>query len=452
MNIIHQRLLALSTLLLGLKLYVPVYQQMYSKSQEFLANPCEQYSRIESSESELFWGDDFSEDWQNSNQPPHDLAKGAEVIFISGYEPDRQLDSGRVEINLDRPHQKVLLVLSSYEKVNWEVSASPETQVVGILYSSHNASTLVTNNLPTEVFAVELPYTYEAASQNFVTALESLNYWFDITKVDGFWGQYYLPNEIKINQVNLSDPVLTLEGYPIEKSDHNSQFIFYDDDYTPFTLTTQEINNHSPKLKSVIGQRDVAIAPDGKTYELTATGIQVSDRVSGQQEIYPLPDSFPKLSWATDLAYDSKRNLVAVVSYGGEGYFYRFDAYHRRWLDVKSLNNIDLQSLTYDPIFDRYIAWSESFVGDEGNLWFISSNGELQFSENISDRLKEYHRLYNRASESAPPVEIVANGNDIALVARHNPQRKFDVVSPIAAIWHYDRYSNTVRLSYKQSR
>ncbi len=456
MNKIQQRLLALSILLTGLGLYSPVYQQIYEKSQKLLVKPCRKHSETQSAQPKLnlILGDYSSDQWQSQTQPPRQLADRAEVIFVSGYEPERNLDRGKVKVKVDRPYQKVLLVLSSYEGINWQVEASANTQIAGILYNSYHPSTIITSLDSTEVFPVELPYSYETANKNFVAALQQLNRWFDVQGVDGFRGHYYLPGEIEISQLDASDPSLTLAGYPIEKSTNNSKFVFYDRNYEPIELTTKEINNKSQKLASIVGQRGVAISPNHQQiYEITDKGIKISDRASGKQQICDLPDDFPQLSWATDIAYDSKRDLVSLVSFGGEGYFYRFDVKSRRWLDVRSLNGIDLQSLAYDPMSDRYVAWEESYIGDKGNLWFISSSGELQSQENIGSRLKEYYLLYDRGNGgSSPEVEIVANGNDIALIARQNPYWRDNWDSPIAAIWHYDRNANTVKLSYKRQK
>ncbi|MEL6440659.1 MAG: hypothetical protein AAFQ80_15560 [Cyanobacteria bacterium J06621_8] len=222
----------------------------------------------------------------------------------------------------------------------------------------------------------------------------------------------------------------------------------------PPELALPEINHHHHRLTSPTEKIGMAVSPNKQyIYELTATGIKLSDRISGSQQIYPLPPNFPQLSWATDLAYDSKRDVVALVSYGGSGYFYRFDVKNRRWLGARSLEGVDLQTLTYDATFDRYLAWSESFVGKESKLWFLSSDGELQFAENLGDRLPGYHQLYNRGYEPNPQVEIIANGHHLALIARQNPRIANNVAElPITAIWHYDRLSNKINLSYKEPR
>jgi hypothetical protein len=150
-------------------------------------------------------------------------------------------------------------------------------------------------------------------------------------------------------------------------------------------------------LPSSSSQIGIAISPDGtEIYQLTNNGIEVINKETGEQKNFKLPRKFPELSWGTDIAYDSKRDIVSLVSFGGEGYFYRFDAQKRRWLDVRSVNNLDIKSLTYDRDLDRYVAWAD------GNLLFISGTGELLFIDHLGDRLTEFDQLDNRDREMPP--------------------------------------------------
>ncbi len=189
-------------------------------------------------------------------------------------------------------------------------------------------------------------------------------------------------------------------------------------------------------------QTGIAISPDRQElYRLTDNGIQITNKHTGHLENFPLPYSFPQLSWGTDITYDSKRDLVSLVSFGGEGYFYRFDVKQRRWLDVRSLNNLDLKSITYDRITDRYVAWAEDYGMNRGNLLFFSGTGILLSQENISDRMAGFHRLSDRGYAMQSPVEIFARGNNLALMIYKG--------NSVQYIWHYDLDSKNVRLTYK---
>ena len=194
-----------------------------------------------------------------------------------------------------------------------------------------------------------------------------------------------------------------------------------------------------PRTSSQLG---IAISPNGKKiYQLTDNGIKVISQKTGKQKNFDLPRNFPELSWGADIAYDSKRDLVSLVSFGGEGYFYRFDVKKRRWVDVRSLENMDLKSLTYDRASDRYIAWVEDYGINRGSLLFMAGTGELLYQENIGDRLTGFDLLYDRDNEMPPTVEIIAQGGDLALITYAD--------NSVQSIWYYDLYSNTIKSTYR---
>ena len=204
----------------------------------------------------------------------------------------------------------------------------------------------------------------------------------------------------------------------------------------PLKSQYKRADSSDRQLASQIG---IALSPNGREiYELTDNGIKVVNRISGRQQNFELPSQFPRLSWGTDLAYDSQRDLISLVSLSGEGFLYRFDVQNRRWLDVRSLNNIDLQSLTYDKITDRYIAWAD------GNLVFISPTGQILYQEPVMNRLKGFNRLYDQDNESIPALEIAANGKNITLMTHVENSLK-----TIRVIWYYNLESKTTQLAYK---
>ena len=132
-------------------------------------------------------------------------------------------------------------------------------------------------------------------------------------------------------------------------------------------------------------------------YQLTEKGIQVTNVETGVQQEFEPPKKFPELSRGSGIAYDSKRDLVAIVSFL-PGYFYRFDPKKRRWLDVRPTSNFDITSLTYDSATDRYIAWANDIAagdGGAGTVLVISGTGKLTKSELVADKLPGFFRLFD---------------------------------------------------------
>lgn len=149
-----------------------------------------------------------------------------------------------------------------------------------------------------------------------------------------------------------------------------------------------------------------------------------------------MPAGFPAFSWAADLAYDTKRDIVSVVSDGGEGFIYRYDAKAKKWLDFLSLKNVDIASLAYDAAMDRYVAWTSA-----GRLQFFTPEGYALNSRELVSRLAGFGRLYDRGNGRPPRITIVPNGNDIALVYISD--------NSVQNIWYYDVKNDSAVLTFR---
>ena len=69
--------------------------------------------------------------------PPQELAKGAEVICIYGnHVKDEDTSGTRVNVEINRPASKVLLILGSNRMVHWNITATPSTKISAILVTA----------------------------------------------------------------------------------------------------------------------------------------------------------------------------------------------------------------------------------------------------------------------------------------------------------------------------
>lgn len=369
--------------------------------------------------------------------PPAELAEGAEIVVISGYEAANQASAGTiVRVTVDRPGKAVLLVLSSYDKIAWRVDASPGTEIKGILVSAYEQPS-VQSSASAPVFQTKLPYSYEKDSGNFAALLRGLNELFGVQRIDAFRGDYALPNQVTVSELDPPQAQLTLQGEkplaPLKPMQ--------------FQLTTRDFGK---ALWSLQGPADVQSSPiladermvkaerDGRIYQVVSHDFQVTDPASGVRTKLGMPDNFPSLSWPMDVAYDSKRHYVTLASLGGEGFLYRFDVNAGGWLDFRSLDNVDINSLTYDPQADRYVAWTS-----DGDLFFLDGDGTPLFSRHMADRLPDYNRLYDTGNERPPKLLVVARGDQIALLWQQGGN--------VDHIWYYDAQLDIAQLTYKRS-
>ena len=368
-------------------------------------------------------------------QPPRELAANSEVIVISGYQSANQNTAGTtVKVEVNRPGSTVLLILASYEKITWQVSATPSTTISGIITSGYKTPT-VTTLVPTQGYLAELPYVYETGNASFVSLLAKLNSWFGIDRVDAFRGGYSIPSAVTISSLDSPDDGLTLNGPSPQEPNRNFTFDLFTTDLkkAAWSLTgpVQDWEN------SYLEEGKIAMSMSGEEiYRLNGDELEILNQLEGSNETMTLPPNFPQFSWAMDLAYDTRRNIISVVTLGGEGYLYRFDAMRKQWIDLRSLSNIDIFSLSYDQLKDRYVAWISG-----GRLLFFSGDGNALFVRNVLPRLTGFGRLYDRGNERPPRLTIVPNEDDIALI--------YISENCVKNIWLYDVEDDTAMLTYR---
>lgn len=369
-------------------------------------------------------------------QPARELAESAEVVLVSGYEASNGAAGMTVQVNVDRPRSKVLLVMTCYEKVNWHVAASPGTMIAGIIVSGYYPPT-VTTMTQTQGYISRLPYAYETENANFKELLARLNALFGIDRVDVFRGSYSIPSTVNISALDPPRVELTIEGSVPKASSKGFAFDLLATDYSKVRWTLAGPVGKAGKAN--VGEGKVAVSESGKIiYRLNRDQLEVVDSATGQSAVATLPLNFPRFSWAMDIAYDTKRKIVCVVTLGGEGFLYRFDARKQQWIDYRSLNNVDILSLSYDQKADRYVAWT-----DQGSLVFISSEGAAIFTRTAISRLEGFGRLYDRGNARVPRVLLAAKGDDIALV--------YIGGNVVSRIWHYNVKTEDAVLTYAQN-
>ena len=221
----------------------------------------------------------------------------------------------------------------------------------------------------------------------------------------------------------------------IEPATSNFRFNLYTRDYSPVEWTLQ--GQKEGRKLGYLTEGKFAVSPSGNTvYLLKSDSLVVVDRKSGEQTEAALPGNFPRFSWAMDVAYDTHRRIVSVISLGGEGFFYRLNAETLKWIDFRSVNNIDVFSMAYDRELDQYVAWTNF-----GELLFISGEGNALSKVRVTDKLPGFNRLYDRGNSQAPRVGIAPNGKTIALIAFSG--------SSVKSIWQYDTELQTGKLTYK---
>ncbi|MDA8126698.1 MAG: hypothetical protein M0009_16115 [Deltaproteobacteria bacterium] len=143
-----------------------------------------------------------------TSQPPQELAADAEIVLISGHTGANKNETGTVvNIEVNRPGSRVLLILENVNQIHWNVTASPSTAIAGIVASGLETPTVTTSAL-TQGYRVRLPSAYDKNHTGYKQLLTTLHYWFGINKLDVFRGMTELPNVISVTTLS---PVIFAE-------------------------------------------------------------------------------------------------------------------------------------------------------------------------------------------------------------------------------------------------
>ena len=89
------------------------------------------------------------------------VPKNAEIHVVSGYEPKSTL----TQVIVDRPGKQVVLILTAYEKVVWNIKATKSTQILAVLTSGYHKQ-YVQSITPNLIKTVQLPYAVNEENSN----------------------------------------------------------------------------------------------------------------------------------------------------------------------------------------------------------------------------------------------------------------------------------------------
>lgn len=378
---------------------------------------------------------------------PRWLAAGAEIHVVSGYGVGAMAPGGGaarkvVNVTIRRPGKKVLLVLNSFQQVEWHVTATAGTRLEGILFAStrgnprNKADAAVVATA--RAYRVRLPDAlFEMESPEFAGLLRELNEWCGARRVDSFFGRYDLPSQVDVSTATPDDKRLSVDYPPVQPAPVNMRFQLYDE-----TLAPQKWSSSGPVGGSDANTRFLttgrfALAPDGAALYLVSNDRFMEINLkTGTTSHFALPSGFPPLSVTSDVAYDTRRGIVAVATYGGEGFLYRFDVKSHRWLDYHSFQNIDVMTLAYDRLADCYLGWTT-----DGALLTMKPTGEMGALKPVAKQLPGFSRFYRNMAEYAHIMQIRAHGKDIALAGMRQGK--------VAAMWYYDLDTGSAVLTYR---
>lgn len=381
-----------------------------------------------------------------NNAQPEAKRWGAEadVIVVSGYE----LSSSVTKVHINHSARPVLLVLTSYGHTEWKVLPAPGTLIKAVVVSDHDDRSKVQAPPKVPVVVDDLPDASDTASLDFRKLISKLHARYGVERVLGFRGGYKLPELVPVSGPFLPDPQLTLDGLRPEAPRIRFSFdlISTDGRRLPWTNTGPKDGKRytgivrGGTLGSMGGGPAVVREDGGEAYYLKGNGgtlMWAPQGFGGPEQELVLPPHLPRLSWGSGLAWDTRKGVLAMVSFGGEGYFYRYDTRNRKWLEARQLQRSrDLNALSWN-------AQTGGFVGITNTAELVTFNerGELEDAQPLEKLLTDLDSTYDKGNSRMDGLAVAANGNAVAVV---NVRK-----GTVTHIWTYEPASRKAQLTYK---
>lgn len=368
----------------------------------------------------------------------------ADTLAVSAYE----FIGNATQVLVDHPARPVLLVLTSYHATTWKVQAGPGTRLLAIVVASNEGRTGVQGPPQVPVITDELPHAYEADNINFRTLIRRLNSRYGVTQLTALRGSYRSPETITLRGPYVADPMLSLDGIrpEVARARMNFELLSIDGRRLAWTNTGPR---EGQRFSGIVRGGGIwartkgapaAVRDDGgEAYLLDGNGSDLlwfPNGFAGPKQKVELPKSLPPLSWGAALAWDQAKGVLGLVSFGGEGYFYRYDTRRREWLGATSLKDRDLTGLAHDPATGRYVG-----ITNAAELLVFNERGDIDEVLPLIKQLADVGSVYDRNNARLDSLSVAVQGQLAAIInVRDNS---------VTHIWTYDLRARKAQLTYK---
>lgn len=239
-----------------------------------------------------------------------------------------------VQVALDRPGAQVVLVLSSYEGVDWQVSTAPGTAPPALVLSQiskqDQESTIHLNGaLAPNPRRVTLPLTWRPEGDDFRALVSLVPQRFGVERMASYVGSYNAPEE----------------GFVVDQLVADERYAL---DYLRPKLAKIQLRD---ALRNLLPPRPQDAPPP---VALTDRGFVLAG-ADGRTTTIPLPPGMPEVSWPVAAVRDDQAGLLYGTALGGEGLIYACDEGQGTWRILRGLDGLDPGGMILDPLGRRLI-------------------------------------------------------------------------------------------------
>lgn len=359
-----------------------------------------------------------------------------EVHVVGIYEgfdqSDGQIHGPKARVVLDRPGAEVVLVLSSYEALRWEVTLAGGTPMPKVVVSdveNGRDSAVTVNGQPIqEPERVTLPLAYRQEGIRFRQLVWQVPGLFNVTRMASFTGTYTAEETPFVVNAVVDDPrnaVDSLRGL----------------------VSTDGVPT---ALLPLITLDSLAVVPDVR---MTERGFEFPSE-DGTSRLVPLPLEMPAIGWSVGAVHDGETGTTYGVTKKRDGLIYAHDAARDSWRVVRVLEGVDALSLNLDAEGRRLIIPTRD--GLEAGPIALVDLGDVATSPlrmvELRDELAGLTDLYDVGNRPPPPLLVIGvDGDHLLLMAVEDgalvqPGRSADETDPPWRAWLADLSTGRVQL------
>lgn len=371
----------------------------------------------------------------------NDLPNNIEIHVVSGYEPSAE----HIDVTVNRPGKNVVLILSSYEKIKWNIIPENNTSIVLIIQGSYYPSSVCSSiNIP--LIEESVPDAYKKESKSYIELLKFAETKLKKNKINSFYGAYSLPQSINIDKDIKSDD-LSLRYFNKASSELKDHFYLYG---LKGKVKCSCAGNHLQNNQKFFKPEYNAFSSEEKyTYSDENSSLEIENLKTSKKTYYPLPKDFPSLGGIKSITYLSDQNIVSMLSNSNSKYYiYRFDLQALKWKDYSEMGSFVmwLDLLSYDEFSKTY--WGlETTIN--AYLTELSLEGRLIRKINLKDVLPGYLQTFNLGSESPPIFSVIPNEENIVLIVfKADEWNKKNIPLYIDKIWLLNKKTLKGYLTY----
>jgi hypothetical protein len=320
----------------------------------------------------------------------------AELHLVGVYQgsfPNGPRKYGRATVEVEVTDRPIVLALSAYDPVRWEVRLAPGVRVQKVILAGYGDQELTPalEGVPVETRTYKggdpnYFHVHKAKSPEYARAGKLLRDWTSL-EVSTFQGAYEFKGDPIVLGPRNSDwslqrllkelDPLYLESTAYQRARAREivrpirfQAIRWNliqgarrpGELADF-MATGPIDGTFRTLPA--GVTRVAVDPRGPTYYgIAGQGLVLIDLKTNRTTKLEIQGDIPELSWPCGLAFDTKRNRLVLTSLAGVGYMYAFEPDKNAWSLLGDMGNLDLESFTYSVDEDCLYGLGNSFGGN----------------------------------------------------------------------------------------